>query len=185
MEGIAAKVSTQARHPGVLSHVYPNQHIWNNYDYDLAFDKTQALWDGWETLLKWTSDADVAHVSGHSAFQYFEEARYIEGGVHYDSGHAGVTKQSIRERLQVSPAHMREYEPHTDYGSKALTILVPIAPGVSEPSRFHGYNGDATVRSLPWKINQAYMFRPTANHSWHSYVGGEADRYVLNINFLF
>ena len=91
----------------------------------------------------------------------------------------------IKEKLQVSPANMREYPMHTDYGSKALTILVPIAPGVSEPTRFHGSGGVHPVQSIPWSINHAYMFIPDGDLTYHSYVGGDSDRYVLNINFLY
>ena len=152
---------------------YPNRMLWQNFEYSSAFTKTQLLWDNWETVCKWTSDDDVMHVSGHERF-IFRESEIDKPYMTY-----------IRERLQVSPAHMREYEPHTDYGAKALTILVPIAPGVSEPTRFHGYEGRRTVRSVPWAINQAYMFRPTLEHSFHSYIGGENDRYVMNINFMF
>ena len=165
MERIAAMVSTEAQD----ADIFPNHSLWENHAYAGACTKTQLLWDNWDSIVKWSSDADVWHVSGHSMFRYRETDGLLD----------------IRERLQVSPAHMREYEPHTDYGSKALTILVPIAPGVSEPTRFHGLDGNATARSLPWVINKAYMFRPTMDHSYHSYVGGEADRYVLNINFLF
>ena len=152
---------------------YPNRSLWENMVYDDAFEKTRILWDNWQTVCKWTSDDDVMHVSGHERF-VFRESEIDKPHMTY-----------IRERLQVSPAHMREYEPHTDYGAKALTILVPIAPGVSEPTRFHGYEGRRTVRSVPWAINQAYMFRPTLEHSFHSYIGGEHDRYVTNINFMF
>jgi hypothetical protein len=196
MEWIAAKVSTDA----CRSDTYPNHSVWENHVYGRAdssstfsatarddstgefialaeeatvFTKTQLLWDNWGSICKWTSDADVMHISGHNKFVYRESE--------IDKLH--MTR--IRERLQVSPAHMREYKPHTDYGAKALTILVPIAPGVSEPTRFHGYQAGATVRSLPWELNKAYMFRPTLDHSFHSYIGGEADRFVLNINFLF
>ena len=90
----------------------------------------------------------------------------------------------IREKLQVSPANMREYPMHTDYGGKALTILVPIAPGVSEPTRFHGNGGVHPVKSIPWKLNHAYMFIPDPQLTYHSYIGGPLDRYVLNINFV-
>ena len=92
---------------------------------------------------------------------------------------------SIREVLQVSPAHMREYPMHTDHGSKALTLLVPIAPGVSTPTRFHGSFGVYPVESVPWKINHAYMFIPHASLTYHSYIGGDADRYVINMNFVY
>ena len=91
----------------------------------------------------------------------------------------------IKEKLQVSPANMREYPMHTDYGSKALTILVPIAPGVSEPTRFHGGGGVHPVQSIPWTLNHAYMFIPDPQLTYHSYVGGDSDRFVLNINFLY
>ena len=173
-----ARIADMVPSEAEYADTYPNRSLWENFTYAGAFTKTQLLWDHWETVCEWTSDADVMHISGHNKFVY----RSSE----IDKPH--MTR--IRERLQVSPAHMREYKPHTDYGAKALTILVPIAPSVSEPTRFHGYNGGAdvhnnTVRSVPWDINQAYMFRPTLDHSYHSYIGGEADRYVLNINFMF
>jgi len=167
LDRIADLVSTEA----IDSDVYPNVKLWENRSYESAFDKTKVLWDNWDTICRWTDDANLAHISGHSAFQYIDES-----------------PSYIRERLQSSPAHMREYEPHTDYGSKGLTILVPIAPGVSEPTRFHGTSIGGTfprqVRTIPWEVNHAYMFRPSANHSWHSYIGGDNDRCVLNINFM-
>ena len=74
---------------------------------------------------------------------------------------------------------------HTDHGSKALTILVPIAPCVSTPTRFHGYRGQPPIQSIPWQINHAYMFVPDSILTYHSYVGGDSATYVLNINFLY
>ena len=164
---IADLVPTEAQQ----SDIYPVMSIWENMVYDDAFEKTRILWDNWDVICRWSDDANLNHISGHVPFQF--NTTY------------GERPEFIRERLQVSPAHMREYPPHTDCGAKALTILVPIAPGVAESTRFHGYMEGATVRSLPWEINQAYMFRPTMEHSYHSYVGGEADRYVMNINFMF
>ena len=166
MEQLAPKVSMDHIHD--LSDIYPNVRLWENQAYESAFHKTKVLWDHWDRIAQVSSDADVVHIGGHVGYEYnLAEPAYL------------------RERLQASPAHMREYEPHTDYGAKALTIIVPIAPGVNEPTRFHGYDGTKMTRSIPWVVNQAYVFRPTANHSWHSYIGGDADRYVLNINFMY
>lgn len=141
---IAPFVSSES----VSSDIYPNLSLWQNEEYNLAFNKTKTLWDSWSLL----SDND------HPI--------------------------RIREKLQVSPANMREYPMHTDASGKALTILVPIAPGVSEPTRFHGYNGVQPVKSVPWKLNHAYMFIPDPQLTYHSYVGGDDDRFVLNINFI-
>ena len=167
MERIADMVSTEAQQ----SDIYPVMSIWENMVYDTAFEKTRILWDNWDTICRWTDDADLAHISGHHDIRY--------------NNTYGERPEYIRERLQVSPADMKLYPPHTDCGVKALTILVPIAPGVSEPTRFHGYMAGKTIRSIPWEINQAYMFRPSHEHSYHSYVGGPKDRYVMNINFMF
>ena len=113
----------------------------------------------------------------------FDKIRYLWDNWSMISDNKTPTR--IREALQVSPAHMREYPMHTDHGSKALTILVPIAPGVSTPTRFHGYRGQHPIKSIPWQINHAYMFVPDSKLTYHSYVGGDSDRYVLNINFLY
>ncbi len=110
MSRIAPFVSSES----VSSDIYPNWVLWENEDYNSAFEKTKILWDSWSLL----TDKIKPH--------------------------------GIRERLQVSPADMREYPIHTDHGSKALTILVPIAPGVSEPTSFHGCGGVQPVKSIPW-----------------------------------
>ena len=144
MSRIAPFVSTES----VSSDIYPNMKLWENEEYNSAFEKTKVLWDSWSLL------SDNAH------------------------------PKFIRERLQVSPADMREYPMHTDHGGKALTILVPIAPGVSEPTRFHGSQGVQPVKSIPWQVNHAYMFEPDPDLTYHSYIGGPRDRYVLNINFM-
>ena len=142
---IAPFVSSES----VSSDIYPNMKVWENNDYNSAFEKTKTLWDSWSLL----TDKIKPH--------------------------------GIKEKLQVSPANMREYPMHTDYGSKALTILVPIAPGVSEPTRFHGCGGVQPIKSIPWSLNHAYMFIPDPQLTYHSYIGGPLDRYVLNINFLY
>ena len=142
---IAPFVSSES----VSSDIYPNLSLWENHEYNLAFNKTKSIYDAWSLL----TDNDAPH--------------------------------GIKEKLQVSPANMREYPMHTDHGSKALTILVPIAPGVSTPTRFHGYRGQHPIKSIPWQINHAYMFVPDSKLTYHSYVGGDSDRYVLNINFLY
>lgn len=87
--------------------------------------------------------------------------------------------------MQCSPAHMRPYPIHND-GGKLMTILVPIYPDVNNSTIFHGndrFKVDTTDGTMiPWNINEAYMFR-SSSHSWHSYVGGESDRFIMNINF--
>ena len=76
-------------------------------------------------------------------------------------------------------------EVHND-GGKLMTILVPIYPDVNNSTIFHGndrFKVDTTDGTMiPWNINEAYMFR-SSSHSWHSYVGGESDRFIMNINF--
>jgi len=91
----------------------------------------------------------------------------------------------LREQIQGSPADMREYPPHTDNG-KLMTILIPLCPVESVPTRFHGKrdNGQWVGEpvSVPWKVNHAYLFCSSAEYSWHSYVGGKDNRWVLCTN---
>ena len=87
----------------------------------------------------------------------------------------------LRERVQGNPAGMMDYPPHGDHG-KCLTILVPLSPVKSIPTRFHGI-GSVPVRSIPWQVNHAYLFCSSSPYSIHSYSGDAKEpRWVLNTN---
>lgn len=124
------------------------------------------------------------HIWKNTDYEYaFDKIRYLWDNWSLVSSNR--SPNTIREALQASPAHMREYPMHTDHGGKALTILVPISPSESTPTRFHGDRGQHPIQTIPWRINHAYMFIPDSQLTYHSYIGGKYDRYVLNINFLY
>ena len=119
----------------------------------------------------------------------------------FDAVHEGydIPRESrpsfLRERVQGNPAGMMDYPPHGDNG-KCLTILVPLSPVESVPTRFHGIgwppNWDVDgneleptvpVRSIPWKVNHAYLFCCSSPYSIHSYSGDAKEpRWVINTN---
>ena len=88
----------------------------------------------------------------------------------------------LHQRIQGNPKSMKEYPIHIDAG-KCMTLLVPLSPVQSVPTRFHGINYEEHIfKTIPWKINHAYLFC-SSPYSSHSYVGdGNADRWILNIN---
>lgn len=102
-----------------------------------------------------------------------------------------LVEYRVREVLQATPKGMGEYPIHND-GAKSMTILVPLSPVKSVPTRFHGchpkWKNDMGYShpfvSVPWKVNHAYLFFPSV-YSWHSYRGDNgSDRWIYNINLL-
>lgn len=102
-----------------------------------------------------------------------------------------LVEYRVREVLQATPKGMGEYPIHND-GAKSMTIIVPLSPVESVPTRFHGFhprykNGlgcDYPYKTIPWKVNHAYLFCPS-KYTWHSYKGDDqSDRWIYNINLL-
>ena len=78
------------------------------------------------------------------------------------------------EKVQGNPKGMKYYPPHPDSG-KLLTVLNPLCPVKSVPTTFNGLNGKC----------EAYMFIPSFDYSFHSYIGDTtSDRWVTNYNIM-
>ena len=138
--------------------VYPNQRI----AVDVSSEKVDWLYDNW---------------------QRFSVSTELHGVDYVFEGDNNVPHR-INHHIQVSPAHMRPYPIHND-GGKQMTCLVPLYPHVNNSTVFHGTKipvDNVPPYMIPWEVNTAYLFR-SSNKSWHSYVGGDTDRFVANINF--
>ena len=149
---------------GIPSDVYPNlTSIHNNLPLEKSFiihEQCRKIFNHYEINLP--ADYRFSRV-GDS--QYRESCEFI-----------------LHQRIQGNPKSMKEYPIHIDAG-KCMTLLVPLSPVQSVPTRFHGIDYEQHVfRTIPWKINHAYLFC-SSPYSSHSYVGdGLADRWILNIN---
>tara|TARA_B100000963_G_scaffold46768_1_gene35078 strand:+ start:2601 stop:3320 length:720 start_codon:yes stop_codon:yes gene_type:complete len=88
------------------------------------------------------------------------------------------------ERVQGNPKGMKYYPPHPD-GGKLITVLNPLCPVKSVPTTFNGYRAEHEPVDLGWEVNKAYMFVPSYNYSYHSYIGDNVtDRWVTNYNIM-
>ena len=88
------------------------------------------------------------------------------------------------EKVQGNPIGMEYYPPHPD-GGKLLTVLNPLCPVKSVPTTFNGLHGECEPVDLGWEVNKAYMFVPSFNYSFHSYIGDTtSDRWVTNYNIM-
>ena len=136
----------------------------------LICDKLEWLWKNWEAF---------------SVSTECEHVKYV-----FESDNTDLNSRSnnvpsyCNHHMQASPAGMRPYPIHND-GGKLMTILVPVYPDVNNSTIFHGKDKTGDVvpgEMVEWNVNHAYLFR-ASSHSYHSYVGGEANRYIMNINF--
>ena len=166
----------------VSSEVYPNRRV----PYGALFPKdsgqvsTEVLNTFMTSKVKWL----------YENWEAFSVSTEVDGVEYCKNGHDledvnNNVPDWCNHHMQCSPKHMRPYPIHND-GGKLMTILVPIYPDVNNSTIFHGndrFKVDTTDGTMiPWNINEAYMFR-SSSHSWHSYVGGESDRFIMNINF--
>ena len=130
-------------------------------------EKIRWLYDNWEAF-------SVSLETG--------EAKYVFVGDDLEFRANNIVRY-CNHHMQGSPAHMAHYPIHND-GGKLMTILVPIHPEVNNSTIFHGNKkvDESGGTMISWDINTAYLFR-ASDYSYHSYVGGESDRYIMNINF--
>lgn len=168
----------------VSSEVYPNRRISKFDEYPssalvssedssvemmtgVVTDKIDWLWSNWEAF---------------SVSLERPNTQYV-----FDNKDLSLRSNNVpaycNHHMQASPKNMSHYPIHND-GGKLMTILVPIYPNENNSTIFHGHNrvdiDGGTM--ISWDINTAYLFR-ASDHSYHSYVGGETDRFIMNINF--
>jgi len=150
--------------------VYPNQ----VFHLPFITQKTQLIYDHRDEIF----DYMIHTFNTRYAFQRL-----------WDENERSLVKYNVREVLQASPKGMGEYPIHND-GGKSMTILVPLSPLESVSTRFHGWHEkwknelgcDYPYRTIPWKVNHAYLFCPS-KYTWHSYCGDDqANRWIYNIN---
>ena len=130
-------------------------------------DKIDWLWSNWEAFSVSLEMPDV---------KYVFDTKDLEK-------RANNVPAYCNHHMQASPKNMPHYPIHND-GGKLMTILVPIYPDENNSTIFHGgerFDMDSG-RMISWDINTAYLFR-ASNYSYHSYVGGDTDRFIMNINF--
>ena len=166
----------------VDSDTYPNRRVPYGalYPTDSGQVSTEVLNTFMNSKVKWLYE----NWEAFSVSTEVDGVQYCKNGTDIEDVNNNVPDW-CNHHMQCSPKHMRPYPIHND-GGKLMTILVPIYPDVNNSTIFHGndrFKVDTTDGTMiPWNINEAYMFR-SSSHSWHSYVGGESDRFIMNINF--
>ena len=160
------------RRMGSFNH-FPDSELVSSEDSDVVMmngvinRKIDWLWSNWKAF---SVSLELPNT------QYVFDTRDIEK-------RANNIPAYCNHHMQGSPKNMPHYPIHND-GGKLMTILVPIYPDVNNSTLFHGNNkvdiDGGTM--LSWDVNTAYLFR-ASDYSYHSYVGGDTDRFIMNINF--